>query len=234
MANNGNTTDRNNKDDSDPKKRRISREERRWKIFLDVANAALLERDRERKRREDRQAKSDYNVKQRSDTRNLTRSDTGPDSYFQIRNENENSHIDLRYYDLNSKDEDDSTISGTFIDKRKIYRSKGIDMDAVKGGSVNEYKDLPDSMFQIIEEGDKRFYPCPFRNCDKVFPSLSRIKRHYVIHTNLKSFKCEHPKCGKRFSRKDNMLQHYRDSCKHVKADKKREEENNQKGDTVR
>lgn len=88
------------------------------------------------------------------------------------------------------------------------YNEQGIKVDFKKGEI-----DFAESLFRFEMEGtDKKFY-CPVKICGKCFPSLSRAKRHYVTHTNLKVFKCENPDCDKAFSRKDNMIQHYRAHC---------------------
>jgi uncharacterized Zn-finger protein len=51
---------------------------------------------------------------------------------------------------------------------------------------------------------------CAHPGCGKVFPSKSRLQRHAVIHTGAKPFVCLYPECERTFSRRDNMLQHYR------------------------
>lgn len=71
--------------------------------------------------------------------------------------------------------------------------------------------DFDESIFNYSQQS-KLFY-CPWEGCGKSFPSLSRIKRHYIIHTKLKPFRCLNKGCIRRFSRKDNMLQHYRVHC---------------------
>lgn len=68
-------------------------------------------------------------------------------------------------------------------------------------------------LFQSQTEGDVKMYLCPKRDCGKTFPSLSRVRRHYIVHTGEKPYKCLNTDCRKTFSRKDNMLQHYRNHC---------------------
>ncbi|ELQ76583.1 Zn-finger [Trachipleistophora hominis] len=72
---------------------------------------------------------------------------------------------------------------------------------------------IPDDIFKVEYENDNKMYYCPKKNCGKNFPSLSRVKRHYIVHTGKKPYKCLNPDCKKSFSRKDNMLQHYRNHC---------------------
>ncbi|ORX75030.1 hypothetical protein DL89DRAFT_219763, partial [Linderina pennispora] len=36
------------------------------------------------------------------------------------------------------------------------------------------------------------------------------LSRHYRIHTGEKNYHCLYPGCTSRFSRQDNMMQHYR------------------------
>jgi uncharacterized Zn-finger protein len=68
-------------------------------------------------------------------------------------------------------------------------------------------------MFTFYTKGKTKVFECPKPGCFTELPSLSRIKRHYLIHTNLKPFKCPNPTCGKWFSRKDNMTQHFKTHC---------------------
>lgn len=81
--------------------------------------------------------------------------------------------------------------------------------------AFESFADFSDDMFSSKIKNDVRVFCCAFPTCDVELPSLSRIKRHYLVHTNFKPFKCL--KCSKRFSRKDNMLQHYRTHCKNRK-----------------
>ncbi len=75
------------------------------------------------------------------------------------------------------------------------------------------YNDFSDDIFQV--DPKTNIYLCPVAGCNKKFPTLGRIKRHYIIHTDIKPFKCKNKKCNKRFSRKDNMQQHYRMHCQY-------------------
>ncbi|KAF7683689.1 Zinc finger C2H2 protein [Astathelohania contejeani] len=87
-------------------------------------------------------------------------------------------------------------------DNRILYDNKSV------------YDKIDSDIFPIYETDDgKKKYGCPYRRCKKEFPSLSRIKRHYIVHTGIKPFPCLNPECNKTFSRKDNMLQHYRCHC---------------------
>lgn len=76
---------------------------------------------------------------------------------------------------------------------------------------VKSFNDFDEGIFVFNERTSK--YMCPDPSCSKEFPSLSRIKRHFIIHTNIKPFKCQNKECDRTFSRKDNMLQHYRVHC---------------------
>lgn len=99
--------------------------------------------------------------------------------------------------------------------KTKITRAKReicaeVDSDADQS-SFKSFNDFDEDIFKF--DLNNKMYTCPWDGCDKTFPSLSRIKRHYIIHTDIKPFKCQNPGCDRRFSRKDNMLQHYRVHC---------------------
>ncbi|KAI8319666.1 hypothetical protein GQ54DRAFT_249357, partial [Martensiomyces pterosporus] len=44
----------------------------------------------------------------------------------------------------------------------------------------------------------------------KAFTTSGHLSRHYRIHTGEKNYHCLYPGCTSRFSRQDNMMQHYR------------------------
>ncbi|KAI5151393.1 hypothetical protein ENBRE01_2109 [Enteropsectra breve] len=89
-------------------------------------------------------------------------------------------------------------------------------------GVFRSFNDFNEGIFKLnFETGN---YICPGAACGKEFPSLSRIKRHYIIHTDIKPFTCLNAKCSKTFSRKDNMLQHYRVHCPFTDENKKKQQ----------
>ncbi|KAI5159650.1 hypothetical protein NEAUS03_0469 [Nematocida ausubeli] len=81
----------------------------------------------------------------------------------------------------------------------------------------DDESDIGDIEFPYAFSGDRKVYKCTFDGCKKEFPSLSRMRRHYIIHTGAKPFKCLNAKCTKSFSRRDNMIQHYKGHCVHTK-----------------
>lgn len=95
--------------------------------------------------------------------------------------------------------------------RARRYRPKSNDDEIVYDGVVRSFNDFDEGIF--VFNGDTGMYKCPDPQCSKEFPSLSRIKRHFITHTNIKPFKCENKECNRTFSRKDNMLQHYRIHC---------------------
>ncbi|RKP00778.1 hypothetical protein CXG81DRAFT_7760, partial [Caulochytrium protostelioides] len=46
--------------------------------------------------------------------------------------------------------------------------------------------------------------------CGKAFSTSGHLSRHERTHTNIRPFKCPVSGCSSRFSRHDNMIQHYR------------------------
>eukprot|EP00831_Metopus_contortus_P020751 TRINITY_DN19181_c0_g1_i1.p1 TRINITY_DN19181_c0_g1~~TRINITY_DN19181_c0_g1_i1.p1 ORF type:complete len:151 (-),score=18.50 TRINITY_DN19181_c0_g1_i1:213-623(-) len=49
-------------------------------------------------------------------------------------------------------------------------------------------------------------YPCPFKDCNKLFKSKFALKRHALIHSTDKPYPC--PYCGKKFSLPQYMREH--------------------------
>lgn len=95
---------------------------------------------------------------------------------------------------------------------RRAEKDVRIEMDSdADHSSFKSFNDFDEEIFKF--DLNTKMYICPWDGCDKTFPSLSRIKRHYIIHTDIKPFKCLNLGCDRRFSRKDNMLQHYRVHC---------------------
>jgi uncharacterized Zn-finger protein len=62
---------------------------------------------------------------------------------------------------------------------------------------------------------NRRRFTCQF--CQKGFNSLSHLQRHERIHSGDKPFSCPIENCPSRFSRHDNMMQHYRTHAQRLK-----------------
>ncbi|ORY00617.1 hypothetical protein K493DRAFT_177502, partial [Basidiobolus meristosporus CBS 931.73] len=55
-----------------------------------------------------------------------------------------------------------------------------------------------------------RKYKCNYPGCFRSFTTSGHLARHNRIHTGEKNFPCLMAGCPSRFSRQDNMMQHYR------------------------
>lgn len=51
----------------------------------------------------------------------------------------------------------------------------------------------------------KRFH-CHFADCKKGFPTLKDLRRHWVVHTGSREYKCSY--CNDFFGRRDHKLRH--------------------------
>ncbi|KAJ3039801.1 transcriptional repressor [Rhizophlyctis rosea] len=65
---------------------------------------------------------------------------------------------------------------------------------------------------QVVKKARKA---CPKKRhycdeCEKSFTTSGHLARHKRIHSGIKPFDCPLPECDSRFSRQDNMMQHYR------------------------
>ncbi|KAI9011469.1 hypothetical protein BC832DRAFT_348550 [Gaertneriomyces semiglobifer] len=66
----------------------------------------------------------------------------------------------------------------------------------------------PSSPQKSSSSNTKRRYTC--QECTRSFTTSGHLARHMRIHTGIKPFTCLLPGCTNRFSRQDNMMQHYR------------------------
>src|SRR5258707_8288782 len=58
----------------------------------------------------------------------------------------------------------------------------------------------------VSSDGKVRAFVCPLYSCGRLFKRMEHLKRHMRTHTMERPFLC--PRCGKRFSRSDNLTQH--------------------------
>lgn len=115
---------------------------------------------------------------------------------------------------LKNSSELSNTIEEVATCKPRVSKPRAVikeEIQAETADGVSSFNDFNENIFKFND--NTKMYNCPWEGCDKLFPSLSRIKRHYIIHTDIKPFKCLNLACNRRFSRKDNMLQHYRVHC---------------------
>ena len=59
-----------------------------------------------------------------------------------------------------------------------------------------------------VTKSSNRIFRCLYMPCRKTFPTEKDLKRHWVVHTGLREFKCSD--CNAHFGRKDHMLRHKR------------------------
>ena len=59
----------------------------------------------------------------------------------------------------------------------------------------------------ILTHGEKLFI-CPIEDCKKKFSEKSKLKRHSLVHSKIKKYKCS--QCGKTFSLAFNLRTHER------------------------
>lgn len=108
--------------------------------------------------------------------------------------------------------------NGSFTSKLKQKRMESANSDPENGIDFKSFNDFDEELFRMDQT--TKTFNCPWSTCNKSFPSLSRIKRHYIIHTDIKPFKCLNEECSREFSRKDNMLQHCRVHCPYTTKSK--------------
>ena len=119
-------------------------------------------------------------------------------------------------------------------DREEKIKSRRI-LDSSPNKSENDTFDeeevIPEEAFETITIDKIKYYVCNDPKCDKKFPTLSRVRRHAVVHSGIRPYECLNAGCNKRFSRKDNMLQHHRNHCNMSKKKKFKEYEPEQSTD---
>jgi len=65
-----------------------------------------------------------------------------------------------------------------------------------------------------VQKGSKTrtHYKCEVDGCGKEFTQICNVKRHLLIHLNIKEFHCKN--CNKTFSQKANMQRHEKNCLK--------------------
>ncbi|WUR02126.1 uncharacterized protein VNE69_01065 [Vairimorpha necatrix] len=56
---------------------------------------------------------------------------------------------------------------------------------------IRSYSEFPNSMFATVDRNGVKMFCCAKADCDVEFRTISQIKRHYLIHTDLKPIKCK-------------------------------------------
>jgi len=100
--------------------------------------------------------------------------------------------------------------------EEKEYKHASTETLGSTDDKIECFADFETSMFAYKARNGIKMYICPYEGCTMELPTVSRIKRHYIVHTRLRPFKCLNRDCNKRFSRKDNMLQHYKVHCSYT------------------
>lgn len=200
--------------------------------FSSEKNKRIKYDDSSEKKMKRRSISTDYND---FDIASLSRIEYETPLHSKI-NENKKSHTEFPKNTQNKRTALEYLVEEAYAEQRKMmqiakYENKRRKMEQKKEYQMlkSEEKYLNDEIekiekiesnhkdtriiFQTIIENNEKFYICADADCNKKFPSLSRVRRHYIVHTGAKPYKCLNSECRKTFSRKDNMLQHYRNHC---------------------
>ncbi|EPZ36645.1 hypothetical protein ROZALSC1DRAFT_26649 [Rozella allomycis CSF55] len=91
---------------------------------------------------------------------------------------------------------------------------------ASTNGDDKNYNENYEYSGQEFKYDDSTIAPYAIKNQPyggkRAFTCRNHLVRHQRIHTGEKPFQCEFKGCTKRFSRKDNMITHYKGHFKHM------------------
>ncbi|KAK3933818.1 hypothetical protein QBC46DRAFT_431062 [Diplogelasinospora grovesii] len=66
-------------------------------------------------------------------------------------------------------------------------------------------------LIELLENGPTtRPFQCDWQSCGKSFMDITRLQRHYRIHTNERPYPCTTPGCGKSFIQRGALTVHIR------------------------